>query len=106
MALSADGSIVSWGNTNSDQHNDTPTGSGFTAIAAGGSHSLALSAAGSIVAWGNDDVGQVSGAPTGTGFTVIAASSGQSLAVPEPAAALLASMALLTLAGLRRARRH
>jgi hypothetical protein len=59
----------------------TPSGSGFTAIAAGGAHSLALLADGSILSWGRDNRGQVSNTPTTSGFTAIAAGGGHSLAL-------------------------
>ena len=41
--------IVSWGRDSEGQVSNTPPGAGYTAIAAGGIHSLALAAAGSIV---------------------------------------------------------
>jgi len=50
----ADDTIVSWGRDNWDQVSDTPTDTGFQAIAAGDSHSLALTSDGSIVSWGRD----------------------------------------------------
>jgi len=72
------GSIVSWGADDpydpdywglvSDTPADcnTPAECGFTAVAAGGSYSLALRADGSIVSWGCDNFGQVSNTPTPT----------------------------------------
>ncbi|MBP61898.1 MAG: hypothetical protein CMJ62_10290, partial [Planctomycetaceae bacterium] len=63
---------------------NTPTGTGFQAIAAGGWHSLALTSDGSIVSWGDDFGGQVSDTPTGNGFTAIAAGGYHSLALTAP----------------------
>ena len=59
----------------------TPTGSGFTAVAAGAYHNLALRANGSIVSWGSDGHGLVSQTPAGTGYTAVAAGHGHSLAL-------------------------
>ncbi|WP_415638925.1 putative Ig domain-containing protein, partial [Prescottella defluvii] len=42
VALTADGRIVTWGDNRDGQRNDLPTGSGYTAIAAGAYHSIAL----------------------------------------------------------------
>jgi hypothetical protein len=42
MAIDADGSVVSWARDDFGQVSNTPTGSGFTAIAGGGYHSVAL----------------------------------------------------------------
>ncbi len=75
------GFIVSWGYDEYGQVSDTPTESGFTAIAGGDSHSLALRADGSIVSWGYDAYGQVSNTPTESGFTAIAAGGEHSLAL-------------------------
>ena len=55
---------------------------GFTAIAAGGYHSLGLKQDGSIVAWGDNDDGQCNVPEPNTGFTAIAAGD-VSLAWPE-----------------------
>ncbi|MEN6341306.1 MAG: dockerin type I domain-containing protein [Methanospirillum sp.] len=73
--------IVSWGSDTSSQVSQTPTGAGFTAVAAGGEHSLALRADGSIVSWGRNNHNQVTDTPTGTGFTAIAAGGYHSLAL-------------------------
>ena len=75
------GSIVAWGSDIDGKVNDTPTGSDFTAIAAGGTHSLALRADGSIASWGLDDYSVVSDTPTGSGFIAIAAGGYHSLAL-------------------------
>ena len=96
LALTANGSIVSWGRDTSDQVLNTPTESGFTTITGGEYHSLALTADGSIVAWGYDGYGQVSGTPTGSGFIDIAAGNDHSIAlIPEPC-----TLILLALGGL------
>ncbi len=72
---------MSWGSDGSGQVSATPTVAGFTAVAAGGYHSLALRADGSLVSWGWDDYGQVSATPTGTGFTAMAAGLYHSVAL-------------------------
>jgi hypothetical protein len=75
------GAIASWGSDSQGQVSNTPTESGFAAIAAGDCHSLALRADGSIVSWGLDNYGQVSNTPTGSGFIAIAAGYRHSLAL-------------------------
>jgi len=77
----ADGSILSWGKDNFGQVSNTPTETGFSAIAGGGQHSLALRADGSIVSWGKDDFGQVSNTPAESDFTAIAGGGDHSLAL-------------------------
>ncbi len=67
------GSLVSWGRNESNQVTDTPSGTGFTAVAAGAFHSVALRADGSLVSWGWNGFNQVSATPSGTGFTAVAA---------------------------------
>jgi hypothetical protein len=64
--------VVAWGDNRWGQVSNAPTGTGFTAIAAGDATVYALRANGSIVAWGENWDGEVSNAPTGTGFTAIA----------------------------------
>jgi hypothetical protein len=94
------GSIVAWGEDTYGQVSNTPTGTGFTAIAGGGYHGYALRADGSIAAWGNDYVGQVSNTPTGTGFTAIAGGGYRGYAllaeqpptVPEPSTVVLTGL--------------
>jgi hypothetical protein len=66
------GSIVAWGFDGQGRVSNTPTGTGFTAIASGYFNGYALRADGSIAAWGSDFFGEVSNTPTGTGFTAIA----------------------------------
>ncbi|GEM_PF-3313669 len=75
------GAIALWGYDGYGLVSDTPTECYFTAIAGGGSHSLALMADGSIVSWGWDGYGQVSDTPTANGFTAIAARSDHSHAL-------------------------
>ena len=79
---------------------NTPTGTGFTAIASGNYHGYALRADGSIAAWGSDFDDQVSRTPTGTGFTAIAGGyyhgyalrAEQTPAVPEPSTVVLTGL--------------
>jgi hypothetical protein len=59
------GKIVGWG----EQVVGGNLSKGFTAITAGGSHSLGLKADGSIVAWGRNDYGQCN-MPLPTGKTM------------------------------------
>jgi alpha-tubulin suppressor-like RCC1 family protein len=65
--------IWSWGEDNYNQISNTPTGTGFTAVAAGLSYSHALDASGTIHSWGDNTNGKVSSTPPGTGFTAISA---------------------------------
>ena len=74
-------SIVSWGYEVDGSLSDTPSGSGYTAIAGGGGYSVALAADGSIVSWGSDNDDGVSGTPSGTGYTAIATGFRTSLAL-------------------------
>jgi len=94
------GSIVAWGYDGEGQVSNTPTGTGFTAIASGGFQGYALRADGSIAAWGDDFYDQVSSTPTGTGFTAIAGGfnhgyalrAEQTPAVPEPSTVVLTGL--------------
>src|SRR5450759_1113525 len=53
-AITPTGPVVAWGNNTSGQ-TSVPAGlSGVSAIAAGGTHSLALRSNGTIVAWGSN----------------------------------------------------
>jgi len=77
-------SIVSWGLDNYGQVSNTPIGTGFTQVSAGGNqNSVALRADGSIASWGNDGEGQVSNTPGGTGFTQVSAGGGHSHALRD-----------------------
>ena len=71
-ALKSDGSIVAWGDDTYGEVSNVPSGTGFTAIAAGLYTGYALKSDGSIVAWGFDTYGEVSDVPSGTDFTAIA----------------------------------
>ena len=81
----------------------TPAGTGYTAVAAGGYHSLALRADGSIVSWGSDRYGQVSQTPAGTGYTAVAA--GASTASRCGPTARSSAGGMMELARCRRRRR-
>ena len=78
---------------------DVPSGTDFTAIAAGAYTGYALKSDGSIMAWGDDGEGEISGVPSGTNFTAIAggALTGYALRIPEPASAGLLSLGGLIL---------
>jgi hypothetical protein len=85
------GTVVAWGCGGETNEGQCSVPSGLagvvTAIAAGGSHSLALEGDGTVVAWGcgaGGDSGQCS-VPSGLSrVTAIAASIAQSLALVEP----------------------
>ena len=99
--------IYSWGRDVDDQVTDTPNGTGYTAIAGGGYHSLALASDGSIISWGYDNDDQVADTPNGAGFTAIAGGGYHSLAlsgggpvvVPLPASVWM-GLALLSGTGV------
>ena len=90
--------VVAWGYNGDGEVSNAPTGTGFTAIAAGEAGGYALKANGSIVAWGDNYYGEVSNTPTGTGFTAIAAGDGDGYALtPEPATLLLLGLGAVAL---------
>lgn len=64
MALTEDGTIVSWAH-NSD---NVPAGPGWKHIVCGASFAVAVHEDGHIEAWGHDADGQVTNAPTGTAW--------------------------------------
>jgi alpha-tubulin suppressor-like RCC1 family protein len=72
------GSVESWSVMNVDSTDFI--GSRFTAIAAGGNHSLALKSDGSIVGWGLNEYGEAT-PPAGNDFIAIAAGASHSLAL-------------------------
>ncbi|HNS22280.1 MAG TPA: hypothetical protein PKH24_17370 [Sedimentisphaerales bacterium] len=88
QTLSDQGSIIGWG---TQRINSRLFSGRYTAIAAGGSHSLALKKDGSIVGWGSNYLfrGPRSGTvrtgqampPDGNDFTAIAAGYNHSLAI-------------------------
>lgn len=78
FALRADGAIEGWGASLAPL---TPSGTGFTQVAAGYNFALALTANGSIEPWGLDTSGQVSDAPSGNGFIQITAGGFHALAL-------------------------
>ncbi|NMD61502.1 UNVERIFIED_ORG: Regulator of Chromosome Condensation (RCC1) repeat protein [Nocardia globerula] len=80
------GTITGWGygvggNNDNGQLDNFPAGGGYTAIAAGYSHSLALTADGSIVGWGNNNDGQLDNIPAGSGHKAIAVGAFHSVAL-------------------------
>jgi hypothetical protein len=58
LGLSADGTVLAWGNDAAAQCDVLATLTDAVAIAAGGYHSLAIRANAAVVAWGADDYGQ------------------------------------------------
>ena len=107
LALTAGGGLYAWGANLFGQLGDgtttdadlpvpvaVPVGVTFTAIAAGGDHSLALSSTGQVYAWGANFYGQLGDggtdpsdlpvavpAPPGVTFTAVAAGTSHSLAL-------------------------
>ena len=73
------GSLRAWGSDSDGQVTQLPSGSSFTAVAAGDSHGLALRPDGTIAAWGQNDDGECR-VPTGT-FRAIGAGADFSLAI-------------------------
>jgi formylglycine-generating enzyme required for sulfatase activity len=74
---------VAWGYNGYGQCTLPSPNTGFTAIAAGNSHSLGLKTDGSIVAWGRNDYGQCTVPSPNTGFTAIAAGGYHSLGLKQ-----------------------
>jgi len=69
VALKADGTVVTWGNTWAS----VPTNLGAcTAIAAGNSHAVAIQTSGNIVAWGDNSYGQCNVVNNGAGLRISA----------------------------------
>ena len=108
----AQGVVVAWGadigQPPGSVGSSSPGSASASAISAGGGHSCAIqSGSGAVVCWGSDDLGQSSPPASVNGITgsasAIAAGGRSSLAiaVPEPGAAGLALVALVTLATLR-----
>lgn len=113
VALKADGSLWAWGGNDDGQVGDGGSsselcnkmqfgggstcrtspiqiGTGFVAIAAGGSHALAVKADGTLWAWGGNDSGQLGDSTTekrttpkqvGSGYRSVAAGSAHSVAL-------------------------
>ncbi|MGA2866903.1 MAG: immunoglobulin domain-containing protein [Verrucomicrobiota bacterium] len=77
------GTAAAWGDDNAGQVSQIPQGalSGVTAVAGGGSHSLALRSDGTVVAWGWDDYNQIDVPADLTNATAIAAGSLYSMAL-------------------------
>ncbi len=73
------GSLAAWG-VGSEGQTATPAGHDFTAVAAGGFHSLALRGNGSLAGWGYDYYGQAT-PPAGADFVAISAGQYHSLAL-------------------------
>ena len=67
------GSVVAWGWNAYGQCDVPAPNSGFTAVAAGGYHSLGLRMDGSVAAWGSNDFGQCTVPLNNRDFWAIAA---------------------------------
>lgn len=85
--VSAQGSLVAWGDDSSGLVTGVPAGT-FIAVAAGNSawydagddHAVAIRSNGTLASWGNDGYGQVSGTPAGT-FSAVAAGTYHNVAI-------------------------
>ncbi len=79
----AAGTAAAWGDNNAGQVSPIPSAalSGVTAVAGGGSHSLALLTNGTVVAWGWDNDGQVDVPADLANVIAISAGSLQSMAL-------------------------
>jgi hypothetical protein len=64
LALKADGTVVGWGQNQSDQTNIPVDLTNAVAIAAGAYHGLALKADGTVFGWGENGVGEATGVPS------------------------------------------
>jgi len=75
LALTANGTVIAWGDNSSGQCT-VPSGlTGVVQIAAGKAHSMAIKSDGSVVAWGNNTAGQRT-IPTGISYPIQAAAGG------------------------------
>eukprot|EP01079_Euglenida_sp_SAG-EU17-18_P012896 gene12896-biopygen4244 len=83
VARKADGSLVAWGRDEDMEVTSTPSGTGYTSVAAGSAHAVAIRGDGSLVSWGNDYHKQCTGTPPGTIFKQVAAGRGHSLALKQ-----------------------
>ena len=79
LAQDSDGSILAWGYGDLGQCDVTLPNTNFTAVAAGGAHSLGLKTDGSIVAWGYNEFGQCDAPSPNTGFLAVSAGFNHSL---------------------------
>ena len=70
-AIKTDGTIACWGNNNSGQLNNVPSGT-YTAISAGFSHTCAIKTDGTLACWGDNTHSQLTNIPAGT-FRAISA---------------------------------
>jgi len=75
------GSLVSWGSDYYGGVSGTPAGNDYTAVSAGGYHSVAIRTDGTLVAWGGDNNGEVSRTPTTGTYTAVAAGTYHSVAI-------------------------
>eukprot|EP01079_Euglenida_sp_SAG-EU17-18_P012971 gene12971-biopygen6727 len=99
VARKADGSLVAWGNNVHDNHDadwkgrpvtGTPSGPGYTGVAAGRHHAVAIRSDGSLVSWG-----QCTYTPLGTDFKEVAAGHGHRCAHPSLGIATYANSLML-----------
>ncbi len=83
IAITEDGTLVSWGDDENGQVSNTPTGSGFIQVSAGSDYSVALRKDGTLVSWGDNRYSLISNTPTGSGFKKISSLRYRSAAVHE-----------------------
>lgn len=81
--LTANGSVVTWGDNTSGQLAGGPSGTGYRAVSAGSQFCMALAADGSIVQWGGNAQNAFSGRPSDAGYTAISAGAFHALALRE-----------------------
>jgi alpha-tubulin suppressor-like RCC1 family protein len=107
LAITSAGKLLAWGDnfygqlgdgTRRDSHTPVlvrlPKGTTVTAIAAGGSHSLAVTASGGVLAWGDNFYGQLGDASTATSQTPVRVRLPKGTHVVSVAASYNSSMAL------------
>ena len=112
LALTSTGQVLAWGSNSAGQLGDGSTigssipvtvslapGTTVTAIAAGGSHSLALTSTGGALAWGSNQYGQLGNGTTTSSSTPVAVNVPSGITITAVGAGSTASHSLALTSG-------